>query len=92
MIMVNSMIPKRHVPSLAAACITSATRHGTQGFAAFLSLWGALIAALPSLLDDLEKDTGRPLLRVEGLDPSRKRYVMVNPVHDPPAYWPRKRR
>jgi len=53
---------------------------------------GALIAALPSLLDDLDRELGQRLLRVEGLDPSRKRYLMVDPALNPPAYWPRRRR
>jgi hypothetical protein len=39
MVMVNSMILERHVPSLAAAWITSATRNGTKVFVAFLSVW-----------------------------------------------------
>jgi PIN like domain len=64
-------------------------RHeGLRGLAFAL---GALIAALPSLLDDLERETGQRLLRVEGFDPSKRRYEMVDPATDPPRYWPRKR-
>jgi hypothetical protein len=64
-------------------------RHeGRRGLAFAL---GALIAVLPSLLDDLEREVGQRLLRVESFDPSRRRYEMVDPASDPPRYWPRRR-
>jgi hypothetical protein len=64
-------------------------RHeGLRGLAFAL---GALIAVLPGLLDDLERETGQRLMRVESFDPSRKRYEMTDPVSDPPRYWPRKK-
>jgi hypothetical protein len=64
-------------------------RHeGRRGLAFAL---GALITVLPSLLDDLEREIGQRLLRVESFDPSRKRYEMIDPASDPPAYWPRRK-
>jgi PIN like domain len=66
-------------------------RHeGLRGLAFAL---GALIAVLPGLLDDLERETGQRLLRVQSFDPSHKRYEMMDPASDPqpPAYWPRRK-
>jgi hypothetical protein len=64
-------------------------RHeGLRGLAFAL---GALIAALPGLLDDLERETGQRLVRVQGFDPLRNRYEMTDPASDPPRYWPRRK-
>jgi hypothetical protein len=63
-------------------------QEGLRGLAFAL---GALIAALPSLLDDLEREDGQRLVLVQSFDPSRKRYELIDPRSAPPRYWPRRR-
>jgi hypothetical protein len=59
-------------------------RQGTAGLALAT---GALIAAMPLVMDELERADGQRLVRIAGLDPSR-RYVAVDPKKNPPVYWP----
>jgi hypothetical protein len=68
--------------------IRFAQRPGRNGLAFAL---GALIASLPSLLDELEHEEGQRIVRVEGLNPARRRYTIVDPWINRPAYWPRRK-
>jgi hypothetical protein len=66
----------------------SQRHHGLRGLALAL---GALVAELPSVLDELPAASSQRLVRIQGLDPSRKRYEIVDPSQEPPKYWPRGR-
>jgi hypothetical protein len=52
---------------------------------------GALVAELPTILDELSSITSQRLVRVQGLDPKKRRFDIIDPSSDPPAYWPRRR-
>ncbi|MDQ1665966.1 MAG: hypothetical protein QOH75_1997 [Actinomycetota bacterium] len=62
---------------------------GLRGLALAL---GALIAALPTLLDELATAEGQMLVHVHALDPRKKRHTVRDPRVDPPAYWGRRPR
>jgi hypothetical protein len=49
---------------------------------------GAVIAAMPAVIEELEQADGQRLIHVVGLDPSR-RFESRDPAREPPAYWPR---
>lgn len=49
---------------------------------------GAIIAAMPMVMEELEPADGQRLVHIVGLDPNR-RYEMADPAAEPPAYWPR---
>ena len=59
-------------------------KKGIEGLALTL---GALIAALPRVLDKLEGEDGQRLVKIAGLDPGVRRYEIVDPSVSPPAYW-----
>ncbi len=64
--------------------------HKHKGIHGLALALGALIAALPGLLDELADTDGQRLARVEGLDPRRRRWQIIDPASDPPAYWSRR--
>lgn len=62
-------------------------REGMDGLALAI---GAIIAAMPALIIELEHADGQRLVRIAGIDPHR-RYRVTDPKKDPPSYWPRAR-
>jgi hypothetical protein len=61
-------------------------REGTRGLALAL---GAVIAAMPIIMDELTETDGQRLIHIAALDP-RNRYDSVDPRTEPPSkYWPR---
>lgn len=58
-------------------------RPGLAGLALAI---GAVVAAMPSLIEFLEKVDGQQLVRISGLDP-KGRFESVDPVRNPPPYW-----
>jgi hypothetical protein len=48
----------------------------------------AIVAAMPMLIEELEKERGQRLARVQGLRPTR-RFDIIDPKKNPPQYWPR---
>ena len=61
-------------------------REGTRGLALAL---GAVIAAMPMVMDELAEADGQRLIHIAGLDP-RNRYDSTDPKERPPSqYWPR---
>ena len=68
--------------------IRYAQRPGLRGLAYAL---GALVAALPGVLDELEVEPGQRLVKITGLDPKQRRHEIIDPATNPPAYWPRRR-
>lgn len=48
---------------------------------------GAVIAAMPMVMDDLEQAGGQRLVHIARLEMSR-RYEMTDPAANPPIYWP----
>jgi hypothetical protein len=65
-----------------------AQKPGLRGLAYAL---GSLVASLPGILDELEGISDQRLVKITGLDPSKRRYEIIDPTTDPPAYWPRRR-
>jgi hypothetical protein len=59
-----------------------------EGMAGLGLALGAIIAAMPMVMDELEQADGQRLVHITGLDPSR-RYDVTDPAARPPAYWPR---
>jgi PIN like domain len=60
-------------------------RAGMRGLALAL---GAVIAAMPMVMDELAEASGQRLVHIAGLDP-RNRYECIDPRREPPKYWPR---
>lgn len=60
-------------------------RPGTTGLGLAL---GAIIAAMPMVMEELEQVDGQRLVHIVGLDPAR-RFEMTDPALSPPNYWPR---
>jgi PIN like domain len=61
-------------------------RHdGLKGLA--LSI-GAIVAAMPLVVDELVAADGQRLVAIHGLEP-KSRYTIKDPKRDPPKYWPR---
>ena len=51
---------------------------------------GAIMAAMPLIMQELESVESQQLIAIRGLDPTpRSRYTMTDPRRDPPKYWPR---
>lgn len=48
---------------------------------------GAVIAAIPMVMDELQQADGQRLVHIARLD-ARGRYEMTNPAANPPVYWP----
>jgi hypothetical protein len=63
----------------------SQRRPGTAGLGLAL---GAVIAAMPLVMEALELTAGQQLVHITGLDPTR-RFAMTDPSINPPNYWPR---
>lgn len=59
-------------------------REGMTGLGLAL---GAIIAAMPMVVLELEQADGQRLVHIAGLDPGR-RFEMTDPAESPPAYWP----
>lgn len=51
---------------------------------------GAVIAAMPLIVEALADADGQRLIHIKGLDPVAKhRFDVVDPKRTPPVYWPR---
>ncbi len=52
---------------------------------------GAIISAMPKVMEDLETSSGQRLVRIVALDPTpARRFAITDPRRDPPSpYWPR---
>jgi hypothetical protein len=52
---------------------------------------GAIISAMPKVMEELETSSGQRLVRIVALDPApARRFDMTDPRRDPPSpYWPR---
>jgi hypothetical protein len=63
----------------------SQKRKGMPGLGLAL---GAVIAAMPLVMEELDQVGGQRLIHVVGLEPGR-RYDAIDPAKNPPNYWPR---
>jgi hypothetical protein len=63
-----------------------AQRH--PGMAGLGLALGSIIAAMPMVMDELERAEGQRLVHIAGLNPSH-RYDVADPAKNPPNYWPR---
>lgn len=57
---------------------------GMQGLA--LSI-GAIVAAETAVTAELDDADGQRLVRIHGLNPTKRRFDIRDPRRDPPAYW-----
>jgi predicted nuclease of predicted toxin-antitoxin system len=57
-----------------------------EGVSGFARAVGALVAAMPDVVEDLEAANGQRLVEITKLD-RRKRHKVTNPRKDPPPYW-----
>jgi hypothetical protein len=73
---------------IARVAFALATRRKSGGCRYEMSALGAVIAAMPMLMEDLEQVDGQRLVHIVGLDPGR-RYEVTDPAANPPNYWPR---
>ena len=64
--------------------------HGHKGMVGLGLAMGAVIAAMPLVVRELEQTEGQQLVHIKGLNPgSKQRFDLVNPATAPPRYWPR---
>ncbi|WP_037912159.1 DUF5615 family PIN-like protein [Actinacidiphila yeochonensis] len=82
-------------PSEAAAIKKSGIHHirfsqSQKGMPGLGLAMGAVIAAMPLVVPELETASGQRLVHIKGLTPEpRHRFDLVDPAKAPPAYWPR---
>lgn len=57
---------------------------GIRGLGAALA---SVIVAMPQVVAELEAADGQRLVRIDGINPVKKRHTMVDPKVNPPAYW-----
>ena len=62
-------------------------RHGVDGLRGLALAVGAIIAAMPAVMEELGAAGGQRLVSIHGLAPGKKRYDIVDPRRDPPRYW-----
>jgi hypothetical protein len=55
-----------------------------RGFGAAVA---SVIVAMPQVVTELEKAEGQRLVRIEGINPVKRRHTTVDPTVNPPAYW-----
>ena len=60
--------------------------HKNPGLVGLALAIGAVVAAMPGIVEHLENADGQRLVHVTGLDP-RNRFDSVDPVKRPPRYW-----
>ncbi|WP_199815607.1 hypothetical protein [Streptomyces griseus] len=54
---------------------------------------GAVIAAMPLIVRELDTAESQQLVHIKGLNPGTKqRFDLVDPTKEPPRYWPRQSR
>jgi hypothetical protein len=64
--------------------------HGHKGMVGLGLAMGAVIAAMPLVVRELDEANGQRLVHIKGLNPgSKHRFDMTDPVASPPTYWPR---
>ncbi|MGI5180535.1 hypothetical protein ACQEVZ_29895 [Dactylosporangium sp. CA-152071] len=62
-------------------------RHSVDGLRGLALAVGAIIAAMPAVLEELGAARGQRLVTIHGLAPGKKRFDIVDPKRDPPRYW-----
>lgn len=61
-----------------------------RGMAGLGLAMGAVVAAMPLIVAELEEADSQQLIHIKGLNPTGKhRFDRVDPVVSPPPYWPR---
>ncbi|MET8634391.1 hypothetical protein [Streptomyces sp. NPDC004680] len=64
--------------------------HGHKGMVGLGLAMGAVVAAMPLIVRDLDKAESQQLIHIKGLNPgSKQRFDLVDPSKTPPRYWPR---
>ncbi|GAB3985654.1 hypothetical protein GCM10029978_099070 [Actinoallomurus acanthiterrae] len=63
---------------------------GQRGMAGLGLAMGAVVAAMPLIVGELDEADSRRLVHIKDLNPgSRHRYDLVDPCRSHPRYWPR---
>ena len=57
---------------------------GIRGLSAAVA---SVVVAMPQVLAELETAGGQRLVRIEGINPVKRRHTTVDPGIDPPPYW-----
>lgn len=60
-------------------------RDGLKGLALAV---GAVVSAMPSVIEHLMSAGGQRLVKISGIDPNN-RFEAIDPLKRPPKYWPR---
>ncbi|MGW5651543.1 DUF5615 family PIN-like protein [Streptomyces humi] len=64
--------------------------HSHKGMVGLGLAMGAVIAAIPLIVRELDEAESQQLVHIKGLNPgSKHRFDLVDPVKEPPRYWPR---
>jgi PIN domain-containing protein len=63
---------------------------GQRGMAGLGLAMGAVVAAMPLIVGELDEADSQRLVHIKGLNPgSKHRYDLVDPTQSPLRYWPR---
>jgi predicted nuclease of predicted toxin-antitoxin system len=57
---------------------------GIRGLGAAVA---SVIVAMPQVVTELEAADGQRLVRIEGINPVKRRHTTIDPKVNPPAYW-----
>jgi hypothetical protein len=57
---------------------------GIRGLGAAVA---SVIVAMPQVITELEAADGQRLVRIEGINPVKRRHTTIDPNVNPPAYW-----
>ena len=64
-------------------------RHKHKGLRGLAVAVASMVAAMPDVVEELGNAGGQRLVAIEGINPTRKRYRVIDLQRDPPRYWPR---
>lgn len=57
---------------------------GLRGLGAAVA---SVVVAMPQIVEELATAGGQRLVRISGINPTRRRHETIDPAQDPPAYW-----
>jgi hypothetical protein len=64
-------------------------RHKHKGLRGLAVAVASMVAAMPDVVEELGNAGSQRLVAIEGINPTHKRYRVIDPQRDPPRYWPR---
>jgi len=45
------------------------------------------VVAMPQIVEELAAVEGQRLVKISGINPTRRRHETIDPSQDPPPYW-----